>query len=99
MATLAIELQDGFRDDTVVVRVGGAEVARREHVTTNLVISRADALEVELADGVADVEVALPARGLSRRERVEVAGRTYLLVSVLDGRLELRTTREQPYYM
>jgi hypothetical protein len=96
---LLVELQDGFRDDTVVVSVGGSEVARREGVTTNLAISRADSIELAVDDGETDVEIEVPTRGISQRVPVEVSGRTYVVASLAGDGLVLRATQDQPYYL
>jgi hypothetical protein len=98
MATLVIDLQEGFSNDTVVVRVDAAEVFRKSGVSTNLVISRADSVEAETAEGSVDVGIELPARGLSTSVRVDVAERTYLTVNVEDE-IVTRASNEEPYYL
>jgi hypothetical protein len=98
VATLAIELQDGFRDDDVVVRAAGRE-ERLEGVTTNLAISRAAGVELEVPDGPVDVEVAVPARGLSVRRRVDARERAYVVVNATADGLEAEPSPEPPRYL
>jgi hypothetical protein len=99
MATLAIHLQDGFSGDTVVVSVDGEEVARREGVTTDLRLSRADVVEIEVADGESTVAIALPDRGLSAELALPLAGEVVVAANVREGRLELGVLEEQQYYL
>jgi hypothetical protein len=98
VATLAIELQDGFRGDDVVVRAAGHE-ERLEGVTTNLAISRAAGVELEVPDGPVDVEVAVPVRGLSVRRRIDARDRAYVVVNATADRLEAEPSPEPPRYL
>ena len=99
MATLAIHLQDGFSGDTVVVSVDGEEIARREGVTTDLRLSRADVVEIEVADGESTVAVALPERGLSAELALPLAGEVAVAANVREGHLEMGVLEEQQYYL
>ena len=98
MATLAIELQDGFRDDAVVIRAGGHE-QRLEGVTTNLAISRAGSVEFAVDDGPTDVEIDVPARGLSVHLRIDARDRVYVLVGAAPDRIDASVTSEMPRYL
>lgn len=82
MHQLGIELQEGFEDDTVVVLVNGAEVFRQEHVKTRLQIGLAASTSVKLAEGVAHLEVRLPAAGHSASFEVAVNGPTWVGVNL-----------------
>ena len=68
-------------------------------VTTNLAISRADGVELEVPDGSVEAEVALPARGLSVRRTIDVHDRVYVLVNAAHDRLAAEPSRERPYYL
>lgn len=70
MPTLHIELQEGFQDDAVEVRVNGAEVLRNGHVKTRLQTGFAAAASVEVDAGSVAVEVALPAA--ARRGHIDL---------------------------
>lgn len=99
MATLSIDLQDGFAGDTVVIRAGGEEVARLDGVATNFAISRADAVDVELPDGELEVQVEVPTQGLTASRSVVLAGHVFLTANVVAGRLELAQVPERPVYL
>lgn len=65
MPTLQVDLREGFNDDSVVMRVDGREVYRRSGVRTNYSVGIADRIEIEVPAGKAQVELALPLRGIS----------------------------------
>jgi hypothetical protein len=96
MAVLTVDLQEGFRDDHVVVRVDGREVYAKRGVSTNWSIGRADGVEVDVPAGTVAVVVEVPSRGLSDRLDVDVPDRRYLGVSVGNGRLRFDVA-EQPF--
>jgi hypothetical protein len=97
--TLHVALQEGFTGDRVVVKVNGAEVADRPEVTTRNQIGFAEAVEFEVPEGEAIVEVDVPARRLTASARCEVEETTYVGVSIEHDRLELRTQREAFGYL
>ena len=61
---LTIDLQTGFANDEVILRVAGIEVLRRSEVTTNLAISLADSHQTEVEGNPVDVEVLVSTRKL-----------------------------------
>jgi hypothetical protein len=99
LATLSIDLQDGFAGDTVVIRSGGEEVARLDGVTTNFVISRADAVDVELPDGELEVQVEVPTQGLTASRSLVLADGVFLTANVVAGSLKLAQVPERPVYL
>lgn len=86
MPTLHIELQEGFQDDTVVVRVDGAEVLRKERVKTRLQTGFAAAAGIEVKPGSVAVEVSLPAAARSAHIDVTVNAALWLGVSLAADR-------------
>jgi hypothetical protein len=86
MALLHIALQEGFTGDDVVVRA-------QEDVTTRLQIGYADSFEVRV-EGEVKIEVLLPLKNLSETIMLQVPPTEYLGVSINEGRIDYRTTRE-----
>ncbi len=99
MPTLGIDLQDGFANDSVVVRVGDREVYRRDGVTTNLSISRADGVQVPVSDGPVAVQVDVPSRRLSFHDTLTISGDLHVGVSIEGGRLDVKTSDRPFLYM
>lgn len=97
MAVLSIHLQEGFEDDTAVVRLNGAESARRTHLKTRLLLGYAEIVELPKPAGRdIELELELPDRGLSARGVVPGAGDSFVAVNVTDGRLQI-AVRDRPF--
>jgi hypothetical protein len=87
---LEIALQDGFDHDTVVVSIDGAEVFRKDGVTTRTQISLADSFEVDAPDGSAQLRIDVPSRGVSDSVAVNVQAHPYVALSLRNGSIESR---------
>lgn len=99
MALLIVNLQDGFEDDVVVVKVNDQEVFHKEGVKTKLLIGYADSFEVKVADGSVNVEVILPLRNLSETIVLEVSTVAYLGLSMHEGRIDYLISNEPFGYL
>lgn len=99
MATLVIDLQDGFSADTVIVHVNGEEVYHKQGVNTNLAISRADSLHIQVPDGTANMNINVLSRHLSKTVAFQVTTTLYVGISILDGALEVQFSDKQFFYM
>lgn len=82
MILLHVALQDGFANDTVVVRLDDQEIYRKDGVSTRTQISRADAFDFESPSPQATVKVDLPARDLSSSIPVDLSRTPFLGVSI-----------------
>ena len=99
MPLLTIDLQNGFSNDEVIVRMDGAEVLRKSGVTTDLSVSLAESRQIEAPDHSVEVEIAVPSRKLKGAIRIDVARTPFLGVSVTEGRLELRPSEKLFFYL
>jgi len=90
MPKLHIALHDGFRGNHVVITVDGKVVFDRTGVKTDLRISRADAIDVDVAAASAAVVVNVDA--VTDTLTVEVAATPFLAIDLVDGG-KLRFTR------
>lgn len=100
MAILRIDLQEGFQNDEVVIRIDEQEVYRKAGVQTNLAIALADSVELSVSEGTLNVEVAVPSRSGSESVTVAVQDPTYLAFSITSGgRITHKTSREPFRYM
>lgn len=98
MASLVIDLQDGFSDDTVMIQVAGQEIFHKEGVNTDYSLGRADSVEVQVPEGSVDVEVTVPSRDLLESIVLEVSTTVYLGISILDDRIDHQISDEMFLY-
>ena len=96
MKQLRIDLQAGFSNDTVKIRIDNHEVFQKEGVSTDYSIGRADSVEAEVKEGDLTVEVSLPKKNLSKA--IEISKAAYLKVSVQNGEIVLDPSNEMPLY-
>lgn len=97
---LQIALQDGFENDTVVIRVDGSEVFRRDGVTTRTQLSLAESIEVEPEQATARVEVRLPDRDAGETVEVDLEACNFLGISIApDGSFSFRKLKDVPGFL
>lgn len=95
LASLHVALEEGFDGEEVVVLVDGREVFSCAAVRTRLQIGLAKSFDVEVAPGRHAVECRLTTRGRTVARRVEVAGATWVGVSLArDGDARWRVSSE-----
>ncbi len=96
-AVLHVDLQDGFSDDAVEIRLGDETIYQRDAVSTDMRISRADAVQVALANGKPALTVRLPGRQIEASMSLEdLEAPIYIGVSVVDGAIRFKVS-EQPF--
>jgi hypothetical protein len=94
--TVEIHLQEGFKDDTVIIRADGHELSHKDEVTTKLLLGYADVVEIEIPEGQVKLEIMLPSRNISKMVEVQIPEEKYLGVSVRPGGVEVIKSR-QPF--
>jgi hypothetical protein len=97
MVEVAIDLQDGFKDDTVVIRAHGRELLRDEAVSTRFQIGKAKSATLALPEGEVALEVEVPTRNQRTTVPIDTTKPTFVGISLTtEGRLEVRV-QEQPF--
>lgn len=94
MASIVIDLQDGFDGELVTLSVDEAEVFKGTDVRTRYQIGLAHRVELDLAPGPHVLRVALPARNLTATADIDPAQDGHVGISRLEGRLEIRSSSE-----
>jgi hypothetical protein len=99
MPVLRVDLQEGFDNDTAVVRVDGREAWRKAGIKTRPPVGVAESFEVECAANKAHIEVDVPTRKQSGSLEMDVVEHPYLGVSLGPDRLKFERSRELFRYM
>ena len=86
MSNLTIDLQNGFEDDTVLIKVNGAEVFRATKVSTRYQIGLARSVKLDAAEARSAIEVILPERALSKSVELDTTTPVYLGISLTPER-------------
>lgn len=94
MAQLHVALQDGFEDETVVIRVAGREAFRKDNVRTKLQIGFAESFEMNVEEGSVNLETELPTKGLSKSIDLQVTNMVHVGVSLIAGQIKYRISQE-----
>lgn len=87
MPILHIAFQEGFTGEAVAVRINGDEAYRKDQMKTKFQIGYADSFEVNVEEGSVNVEVLLPAQGLSEIFAVQVSQPTFVGVSLDEDKI------------
>lgn len=90
MATLTVDLQDGFEGDEVVIAIDGREVFRKQGVKTRHQIGLAERVPIEVDSRQCRLQVSLPERSLQRELLVDTAAGPILAVSLIGGQIDIR---------
>jgi hypothetical protein len=97
MAVLSIHLQEGFDDDTAVIRLNGAECARRAHLTTKRLLGYAEIVDLQKpAQADLRLELLLPERNLSASAAIPASGNSFVAANVVDGQVRI-VVRDRPF--
>lgn len=96
MASLRIDLQDGFQDDDVVVKVDGEERLRQAGVTTKKVLGLAGSVTVDVPEGQRSIELSVPSRGVTKQVDIDTEKTTHVGLS-LAGHDVTVIVRDKPF--
>lgn len=86
MSELTIDLQNGFEDDTVLIKVNGAEVFQATKVSTRYQIGLARSVKLHAVEARSVIEIILPERVLSKSVDLDTSSPVYLGVSMTPER-------------
>jgi hypothetical protein len=92
--SVVIDLQEGFVDDTVAIRVGDIEIFRRENVSTDMLLGMAGSVEARVPEGPVTVEVSVPSRRLADAVKLNVPPNAHLGVALREQQLHFRISNE-----
>ena len=99
MHPLHIALQDGFQGQHVRISVNGQSVFDRPGVTTDLRISRADAVDVSAPAQRVRIEATVDPGGVSGATEVDVVATPHVAIDFVGGSLRFKVSAEPFAYM
>lgn len=83
---LHIHLQDGFKDDTIILELNNEEVLRQEKITTDLRTAIAKRFITSVTKGRVNVKVEIPSLKLVSNSEIMVDSEIYLGISITEPR-------------
>jgi len=92
MASLVIDLQEGFSGDTVKVEVNGVPLFNKTDVDTDYSIGRSDSISVDSVEGSISVTVSVPTANLTDAIVLDADESPYLGIYLEDGEIKYRTS-------
>ncbi len=95
---LRVRLGEGFRDNTVIVRIDGKEVYRKSGVNTNYTISYAGAVDVPTEAPTVRLEVAVEG-GPNVAQDIRPGQTPFVEVRLADGALQFLPLNTEPPMM
>ncbi len=98
MVPLKIDLQSGFLDDTVVLKANNQEIFHKKGISTDYAIGRTDSIEIQVPKSLITIKITVPSRQLSDSVVLEISGRFYLGISILDDKIKFKTSNEMFLY-
>ncbi len=100
MALLHIALQEGFFNDSVIIRANRQEIFRRQSVKTRTQIGLAEWMEINLPEGSVTLEVSVPSKGVTQSIPLQLSGNVYLGISLTpEGKLNYQISNQAFGYL
>ena len=97
MVEVTVDLQDGFKNDTVVISAQGHELLREEAVTTRFQIGKAKSLQLAMPAGEVTLNVEVPTKDARTSVPIDTSKPVFVGVSLTtEGRLEVKI-QERPF--
>ncbi len=90
MANLQIDLQEGFDNDAVIIRVNGRIIYQKDSISTRMQIGFADSVKTEAAEGQTTIQITVPNRHIEAVFPVAIDRETRLGVSLDNEQIKQR---------
>jgi hypothetical protein len=83
--TLFVHIQEGFKDDIVIVKVNENDVIVKEHITSSPLVGPAASFSIHVNEGLAIVKALVPHRNLQGSLEFQVDSDIYLGISIVES--------------
>jgi hypothetical protein len=78
------DFQDGFINDTIILKVNGKEVFSKQNITTDLRISFAESFTTEIVNGQVKLDVLIPTKNLSLSRNILIDSEKYFGICIIN---------------
>ena len=99
IVALYIDFQEGFLDDTVVLKVNNEEVFNKKHVSTSPLLGLAESLTTDIESGYIIIEVNVPTKGIGQTMVLEIMADIYMGISIINDVIRYEVKKEPFGYM
>jgi hypothetical protein len=89
-------LEDGFKNNTVQIKINEKEVFHKKDVSTQLLIGMADSIRLNVPGGHVTFKISLPDRNIVKSFSADISNSSVLKFSLEDTELIYKLTDEQP---
>lgn len=98
ITSLVVDLQDGFSNDTVDIRIDGAERYHQTGITTDYTVGLADSVEIEVPSDPINITISVPSKQLVDTITLQVSTKIYLGVSIDENSIKHQISNEMFVY-
>lgn len=104
-SVVKFDFQHGFANDTIILKVNGKEVLKKDDLSTDLRISLAESFTIEVPNGQTKLEITVPTKNLSLSKTIMVDLESkYIGISIINSEtknpeLKITELNQQPYYL
>jgi hypothetical protein len=83
---LSVDFQDGFVNDSIILRINQNEVLKKNNLSTDLRIALADnSFSTRLPNGQIKIDILVPSKNLKYSKTTEIESDTYIGISIVDS--------------
>jgi hypothetical protein len=105
-SVVKFDFQHGFANDTIILKVNGKEVLKKDDLRSDLRISLAGSFTIDVPNGQTKLEIIVPTKNLSISKTIMIDSEEgkYIGISIInpetkDPQLKITELNEQPFYL
>jgi len=104
-SVVKFDFQDGFNNDTIILKINGNEAFKKQGVTTDLRLSLAESFNTEILNGEVKLDLIIPTRNLSISQTFSINSEKFFAISIINHnntenpKVEFKELKEPPFYL
>jgi hypothetical protein len=87
MVPLSIDLQDGFKDDSVIIRINDEVVFDQHKVTTKMLTGLAGSINSDVQPGPVRININVETKRITGTISLVISEDTFLGISIINGKI------------